>query len=94
MFKTLTESFAIGNEISPEALREIQQKGYRTIVDLCTPEEGNKLNPEEMKRLDFEYLRVPVPRENINSQTLQVFIEAVNCASYPIYTRCASGLRA
>ncbi|WP_199247948.1 beta-lactamase hydrolase domain-containing protein [[Phormidium] sp. ETS-05] len=94
MFQTVTESLAIGNVVSPAELREIAQKGYRTIVDLCTPAEGNQLNAEEMKQLGFEYISVPVDRQNLKPETLQSFIAAINSASEPVYTRCASGLRA
>ena len=94
MFQTVTESLAIGNVVSPAELREVAQKGYRTIVDLCTPAEGNQLNAEEMKQLGFEYISVPVDRQNLKPETLQGFMEAVTSASQPIYTRCASGLRA
>ncbi len=94
MFQTVTESLAIGNEVDPAELREIAQKGYRTIVDLCTPAEGNQLNAEEMNQLGFEYISVPVDRQNLTPATRQSFMAAINSASAPVYTRCASGLRA
>ena len=94
MFQTVTESLAIGNEVSPQELREIYQKGYRTIVDLCPPAEGTQMNAEEVKQLGFDYRSVPVDKQNIAPEAMPAFLEAVNSASQPIYTRCASGFRA
>ncbi|MCU0542604.1 MAG: sulfur transferase domain-containing protein [Oscillatoriaceae cyanobacterium Prado104] len=94
MFQNVTESLAIGNVISPEELREIHQKGYQTIIDLCTIGEGNQLNAEEVKQLGFEFISLPVDRLNLSPATLEDFIQTVNAAPKPIYTRCASGLRA
>jgi len=94
MFQNVTESLAIGNVVSSEELGEIYQKGYRTIIDLCIMSEGNQLNAEEVKQLGFEFISLPVDRLNLSPATLEAFIEAVNSAPKPIYTRCASGLRA
>ena len=94
MFQNVTESLAIGNVISQEDLQEIYQKGYQTIIDLCIMSEDNQLNPEEVKQLGLEYISVPVDRLNLTPQTLQSFMQAVDTAKQPIYTRCASGLRA
>jgi uncharacterized protein (TIGR01244 family) len=94
MFQKVTESLAIGNITSSEELREIAQQGYRTVIDLCTAAEGNLLNAEEVKQLGFDYISLPVDRQNLKPETLQGFILAVDSTNQPIYTRCASGLRA
>ena len=94
MFQNVTESLAIGNLISTPELSEIAQKGYRTIIDLCTPADENQMNPEEVRKLGFEYISVPVDRQNLTPETLPEFMQAVDGANQPIYTRCMSGLRA
>ncbi len=94
MFQTITESLAVGNLISQEALTELHQKGYRTVIDLCTPTEPNQLNAEEVKQIGFDYIRVPVDRQHIPLDKLAEFIQVVDATNQPVYTRCASGLRA
>lgn len=94
MFKSVTESLAVGNVISAEELKKIADEGYQTIIDLCLPSEGNPMNMELVKELGFQYINIPVDRQNLSSEVLKSFIEAVNSAPKPIYTRCASGLRA
>lgn len=41
MFQSVTESLAIGNIVLPEELKEISQKSYKTIIDLCTAPKDN-----------------------------------------------------
>lgn len=94
MFQNVTESLAIGNVISRDELIEVAQRGYQTIIDLCTAAEGNQLNAEEVAKLGFNYISLPVDREHLNSDILPTFIQAIDSAPQPIYTRCASGLRA
>jgi len=94
MFQSVTESLAIGNLSSPEELQAIAQQGYSTVIDLCTPTEGKQLNAEEVQKLGFNYISIPVSPQNLNSEVLKTFSETVNTASQPIYIRCASGLRA
>lgn len=94
MFQNVTEFLAIGNVVSREELIELAQRGYQTIIDLCTAAEGNQLNAEEVTKLGFNYISFPVDREYLKSDILPTFIQAINSAPQPIYTRCASGLRA
>jgi protein tyrosine phosphatase (PTP) superfamily phosphohydrolase (DUF442 family) len=42
----------------------------------------------------LDYINISVDRQNLNSEILPAFMQAVDCAPKPIYTRCASGLRA
>ena len=94
MFQSVTESLAIGNVVSPEELREVSQKGYKTIIDLCTAPEGNLLNAEEVEKLGFNLISLPVDKKNLNPEILPAFMQAVNSSPQSIYIRCASGLRA
>ncbi|MBE9224351.1 hypothetical protein IQ264_02540 [Phormidium sp. LEGE 05292] len=94
MFQRVTESLAIGNNIAPEELSEIAQKGYRTIIDLCMASEEKQLNVEKVEKLGFNLIKLPVDRQNLNPDILPAFMQAVSSAPQPIYTRCASGLRA
>jgi uncharacterized protein (TIGR01244 family) len=94
MFKNITENLAVGSITDVETLIEIQEKGYKTLIDLCPLAEGNKLDEATMKNLGFDYVSIPVSMQTLNQQTLNSFTTAVKESSQPIYTRCASGLRA
>lgn len=94
MFRNITETLAIGSVSDVDGLAEIASKGYKTVIDLCTVEEGNQLEQATVQKLGLQYVSVPVSAKNLNDETLQTFTQAINSSSQPIYTRCASGLRA
>lgn len=94
MFKTITNTLAIGSVAETEGLEEIAQKGYKTVIDLCPEAEGNQLNASIVKELALEYVSVPISAKNLTVETLEAFKKAVEASPQPIYTRCASGLRA
>lgn len=93
MFKRINDSIAIGSDSQPEELKDIAQKGYRTVIDLCTAAEGNQLDATEVKSLGLEYVSVPVSAKNLSRETLEAFKQAVNTLPKPTYVRCTSGLR-
>ncbi len=94
MFKTVTDTLAIGSAAEVQALEEIAAKGYKTVIDLCPGAEGTQLDEGTVRGLGLEYLSVPVSMKTLNDETLTAFKQALNTSSKPIYTRCASGLRA
>lgn len=94
MFKAISASIAVGSDAQPEALKIIAQKGYKTVIDLCTAAEGNQLDGSEVKNLDLEYVNIPVSPKNLTVETLETFKQVVKASPQPIYIYCASGLRA
>jgi uncharacterized protein (TIGR01244 family) len=94
MFKAITNTLAIGSIAESEALQEIAQKGYKTVIDLCPAAEENQLDASMVKEQALEYVSVPVSAKNLTVETLEAFKQAVKASPQPIYTRCASGLRA
>lgn len=94
MFKAISASIAIGSDSKPEALKDIAQQGYKTVIDLCTAAEGNQLDRSEVKELALEYVSVPISPKNLSRETLETFKQAINTSPQPTYVRCASALRA
>lgn len=94
MFKEINATIAIGSDSQPEVLKDLTQKGYMTVIDLCTAAEGNQLDASEVKSLALEYVSVPISPKNLNRETLATFKQAIDTSPQPIYVRCSSALRA
>lgn len=94
MFTPISDSIAVGSESQSDALKTIAQKGYKTVIDLCTVAEGNQLNESEVEGLALAYVSVPVSPKNLSRETLEAFKQAINASLQPTYVRCASALRA
>lgn len=94
MLCKITEELAIGNAAEVEQLEQIAMQGYRSLIDLCPAKEESKLNPDLLKTLSLKYYSVPVYRDDINQNSLEMFMQTIELAPKPIYTRCLSGTRA
>ncbi|MGL5195779.1 MAG: beta-lactamase hydrolase domain-containing protein, partial [Chroococcales cyanobacterium] len=94
MFKTVTDTLAIGSDSDVQSLENLAATGYKTVIDLCPSAEGTQLNQETVKGVGLEYVSVPVSMQTLNDETLTAFKTALQTAEKPVYTRCASGLRA
>ena len=87
MFQSITPNLAIGSISQPEDLQGIAEKGYKTIIDLCTA-------ALMVQGLVLKYVSVPISPKNLNLETLETFKQALESSPQPTYIRCASALRA
>ncbi|MGK7899531.1 MAG: sulfur transferase domain-containing protein [Xenococcus sp. (in: cyanobacteria)] len=94
MLQQITQELAIGNAAEVEKLQQIVLQGYRTFIDLCPAQEGNQLNADLVKAVGLEYYSVPVYRDDINQNSLEMFMQTIESVPKPIYTRCVSATRA
>lgn len=94
MFKTVTDTLAIGSDADVQSLANLAATGYKTVIDLCPAAEGTQLDQDTVKGVGLAYLSVPVSMQTLNDETLTAFKIALQTAEKPVYTRCASGLRA
>jgi protein tyrosine phosphatase (PTP) superfamily phosphohydrolase (DUF442 family) len=94
MFQTITPNLAIGSISQPEDLQGVAEKGYKTIIDLCTATECNQLDASMVQGLALKYVNVPISPKNLSLETLGTFKKALESSPQPTYVRCASALRA
>ena len=90
MLDRVTEELAIGNAAEAEKIQQIALQGYRTFIDLCPAQEGNQLNADLVEAHGLGYFSVPVYRNDINQNSLEMFMQIVESVPKPIYTRCVS----
>ncbi len=94
MFKSVTDTIAIGSLSQAKDLQEVAQKAYKSVIDLCPAAEGTQLDAAMVEACNLAYTAVPISPKNLTPETLAAFKQAVHNAPQPIYVRCASGLRA
>lgn len=94
MFKQITDQIAIGDEMSPERLKELAQQGYKMVIDLCTVQEGHLIAETQAREAGLVLRQVPVSMESLSPEIVEQFITTVEQADGLVYTRCASGRRA
>ncbi|MDN3722504.1 sulfur transferase domain-containing protein [Roseibium salinum] len=79
------------------AIRQAADEGYRSIVNLKTPDEKQELPPAEegqiVREHGLSYVHHPVAGENLSNETVDWFRELVEEIPGPVLVHCASGKR-
>lgn len=101
MQKTIkvNDQISVGGQPTENELKEFAQAGFKTVVNLRTPNEENQsLKPEEEGRVvkgsGMEYLHMPVSLDAMNETQVDDFRRHVTQLPAPIFVHCASGKRA
>jgi uncharacterized protein (TIGR01244 family) len=93
--RKINDDLAIAGQITSEQLKQIAQAGYKSILNLRSPDEvgfqsSEQLNPQ---LLDLLYVNLPVKATEINPQiALQVF-QKINELPKPTLVHCDNGMR-
>ena len=93
--RKINDELAIAGQITSEQLAQIAEAGYKSVLNLRSPDEAGFQNSEQLnpQLLGLQYVNLPIKIEQINSQVaLQVFQE-INELPKPTLVHCDSGMR-
>ena len=90
------EYVATAGQPEEEHLKRLAEAGYKTVVDLRTPEEPPRPDQWGMvvRRVGMEYVNIPVGHEDIDDKTFDRFRELIRSGGRrPMLVHCSSGNR-
>jgi uncharacterized protein (TIGR01244 family) len=97
-FAQLESTIACGGSTKPEAIREIRNMGFKSVINLRLASEEGAMVEEEgaaVKAAGMNYVHLPFNAQSPNPQLIDNFIAAVTKpANTPAYVHCAAGGRA
>lgn len=96
MIRKINDDLAIAGQITSEQLKQIAEAGYKSVLNLRSPDEAGFQSSEQLnpQLLGLQYVNLPVKATEINPQVaLQVF-QKINELSKPTLVHCDSGMRA
>jgi uncharacterized protein (TIGR01244 family) len=77
-----------------EQVQLAAEDGYKTILDLRTPQEPRGFDEPEAARLNgLVYVNVPVSPTALDQATIDRFLAAMNKAKKPVLVHCSTGAR-
>lgn len=86
----VNEQFTVGSQPTMEELRELADKGFKTVVNVR--EAGETEQPhspgeegEEVRKLDMQYLNTPVSSEAIQTAQIDAFRAQIGELQGPIF---------
>lgn len=89
------EDVATAGQPKKEHFERLAEVGYKTVIDLRTPEESRGLDePEVVRRAGMEYVNIPVGHEGVDDETFEQFRELMtNSERQPTLVHCSSANR-
>ena len=95
--KEIATGVSIGGQPTAEDIEELKAKGYKTIVNVRTPQDDGYLAEEErlVENAGLGYAEIAISPSLIDDLATQRFSNALDAeGSAPVYVHCGSGGRA
>ncbi len=97
-FAQVETTIACGGSTKPEAIREIANMGFKSVINLrLASEQGAQVEEEgaAVKAAGMKYVHLPFDAQNPDAHLIDNFIAAVTAPpNQPAYVHCAAGGRA
>jgi len=94
--KKINDEIAVAtNQLTPEDLQQAAQAGYRTVLNLRSPNEEGVL-PEEQQYAEgagLQYVNIPVKPDSLNQELADQVLQQIEQSPKPVLAHCKSGLR-
>jgi uncharacterized protein (TIGR01244 family) len=94
--KKVSDEFSAGGQPTPETLKQLADEGYKSVVNLRSPDETGVLEDEQQQAqaVGLEYVNVPISSSQANGNlTAKVLFELEKLPT-PVYFHCGAGGRA
>jgi uncharacterized protein (TIGR01244 family) len=94
--RKINDDFAIAGQLTPEQLQQLAQEGFKSVLNLRSPdEEGVLINEQQqVEALGLYYINVPVKVEAINDEVAAQVLKKLDELSKPILVHCNNAMRA
>jgi uncharacterized protein (TIGR01244 family) len=97
-FAQVETTIACGGSTKPEAIREIRNMGFKSVINLRLASEQGAMVEEEgvaVRAAGMNYVHLPFNIQSPDPRLIDNFIAAVSApANTPAYVHCAAGGRA
>ena len=97
-FAQVESTIACGGSTKPEAIREIRNMGFKSVINLRLASEEGAMVEEEgavVRAAGMNYVHLPFNAQSPDPKLIDNFIAAVTSrANTPAYVHCAAGGRA
>lgn len=94
--KKVSDDFSAGGQPTPETLKQLAEQGYKSVVNLRSPDEAGALTDEQQQAeaAGLQYINVPLKPTEANADLAAVVLSKVEELPTPVYFHCAAGGRA
>lgn len=96
IIRKINDELAIAGQVTLEQLPQVAQEGFKSVLNLRSPDEDGFLNSEQqqVEDLGLYYLNIPVKVEAINDEIADLVLTQTNKLPKPALVHCDSAMRA
>ncbi|MBD2435850.1 beta-lactamase hydrolase domain-containing protein [Nostoc sp. FACHB-110] len=93
--RKINDELAISGQITADQLTQVSEDGYKSVLNLRSPEERGFLKNEQEKVefLGLQYINFPTNLDEINHQVALKVFQIINQSSKPTLIHCDDSIR-
>lgn len=93
--RKINNELAIAGQITLEQLPQIAREGFKSVLNLRSPDENGFLSSEQqqVETLGLSYVNIPVKFETMNDEIITSVFNAINQLPKPVLVHCDSAMR-
>lgn len=93
--RKINDDLAVSGQINTEELKQIVQAGYKSILNLRSPDETGFQSSEQLctQLLGLQYVNLPTKTTEINPQVVLQILKKISELPKPTLVYCDSGMR-
>jgi|SRR3712207_6564541 len=94
--RKINDDLAIAGQLTPEQLQQLAQDGFKSVLNLRSPDEEGFLNNEQqqVEALGLCYINVSVKVEAINDEVAAQVLNQIDELVKPTLIHCNNAMRA
>lgn len=94
--KKVSDVYAIAGQLTPEALQQLAQQGYRSVLNLRVPNENGWLANEQaiVESADLRYAHIPLQPTHLSAESKAAVLSELEHLPEPVLIHCGVGARA
>ncbi|WP_416668901.1 beta-lactamase hydrolase domain-containing protein [Egbenema bharatensis] len=95
-FKAVSDSLSIVGQVTPEQLQQAAQQGFKSVLNLRSPNEPGVLSDEQQKAAaaGLEYANVPLNSSNATAEGIANALKELESLPKPVLVHCGAAQRA
>ena len=93
--RKINDDLAIAEQITPDQLQQILQGGFKSVLNLRSPdEEGFLINEQQQaETLGLYYINIPIKVEAINDEVAAQVLKQIDEVPKPALVHCNNAMR-
>lgn len=95
-FKAVSDSLSIAGQVTPEQLQQAAQQGFKSVLNLRSPNESGVLSDEQQKAeaAGLEYANVPLNSSDATTEGIASALQELENLPKPVLIHCGAAQRA